>query len=181
MGVYRARDLVRVPGLLSLARVPLAVAFPFVLPHPVAAVSVLGAAAVSDVLDGWWARRTGQVTPTGSALDPVTDKLFVLTVAVSLVLGHLLAPLDVVLLSTREIAEMPLVAWLAANRHARSRRAAHPMANVPGKLATVMQFGTAAAAIFRMPQLEWLVRATAAAGLLAALGYWLREIRVMRA
>jgi CDP-diacylglycerol--glycerol-3-phosphate 3-phosphatidyltransferase/cardiolipin synthase len=180
MGVYRARDLVRVPGLLSLARLPLAVAFPFALGHPFAAVSVLAAAGLSDVLDGWYARRTGQVTPTGSALDPVTDKLFVITVAVSLVLGHYLAVLDVLLLSTREVAELPLVAWLAANRHARQRRAEHPSANAPGKLATALQFGTATAALFRMPRLEWLVYGTAAAGLLAALSYWVREIQVMR-
>ena len=47
-------------------------------------------AAVSDVLDGYIARRGGQVTPTGAALDPITDKLFVLTIAITLVVtGHL--------------------------------------------------------------------------------------------
>jgi CDP-diacylglycerol--glycerol-3-phosphate 3-phosphatidyltransferase/cardiolipin synthase len=70
MGLYRARDLVRVPGLLTLMRVPLAAAFPFVLGRPLVALGVLAAAGLSDVLDGWYARRFGQVTPTGTALDP---------------------------------------------------------------------------------------------------------------
>jgi CDP-diacylglycerol--glycerol-3-phosphate 3-phosphatidyltransferase/cardiolipin synthase len=177
MGVYRARDLVRVPGLLSLSRVPLAAAFPFVLGYPYAALAVLAAAGLSDVLDGWYARRFGQVTPTGTALDPVTDKLFVTTVAVSLVMGGYLSVLDVVLLSAREIGELPLVAWLAVNRTARSRRAGQPSANLPGKLATALQFGTATAALFRMPHLAWVIDGTAAVGVLAAVSYWVREVR----
>jgi cardiolipin synthase len=178
--LYRAGDLVRVPGLLSLSRVPLAVAFPFVLSRPAAALVVLAAAGLSDVLDGWYARRFQQVTPTGTALDPITDKLFVITVAASLVVRGYFSIGDVVLLSTREIAELPLVVWLAFSSHARSRRADHPSANVPGKLATALQFGTATAALFHMPHLSWLIDATAVVGTFAAASYWAREIRVMR-
>jgi CDP-diacylglycerol--glycerol-3-phosphate 3-phosphatidyltransferase/cardiolipin synthase len=177
MGMYRARDLVRAPGLLSLARLPLAVGFSLSLAHPFVAIAILIAAGISDVLDGWVARRSGQVTPTGTALDPVTDKIFVTTVAVSLVVGRFLEPLDVLLLSTREVGELPLVAWLAVDRAARQRRAEHPSANAFGKLATALQFGTAAAALCRVPHLEWLVGVTAVAGVAAAVNYWLREVR----
>jgi CDP-diacylglycerol--glycerol-3-phosphate 3-phosphatidyltransferase/cardiolipin synthase len=173
--VYRFSDLVRVPGLLSLSRVPLAAAFPFALGHPLLALVVLALAGLSDVLDGWYARRFGQVTATGTALDPVTDKLFVTTVAVTLVVGGYFSITDVVLLSTREIGEAPLVAWLAISHQARERRAERPTANLPGKLATALQFGTATAALFRMPHLEWLVDGTALVGLLAAVSYWIRE------
>ncbi len=180
MGVYRARDLFRVPGLLSLARVPLAVAFALVVDRPVIALAVLIAAGVSDVLDGWIARRTGQVTPTGAALDPVTDKVFVLTVAVTLVLRTNLSPLDVVLLSTREIGELPLVIWLAGSRRARRLRAESTSANAPGKLATALQFAAAATALFRGPHLGPMVAVTAGAGVVAALVYWVRAVRAMR-
>jgi phosphatidylglycerophosphate synthase len=177
MGVYRARDLVRVPGLLSLLRLPLAVAFPFAIERPGVAFALLCAAGFSDMADGWYARKFGQVTPTGVALDPTTDKLFVLTVAIALVRGGLLSAVDVLLLSTREIAELPLVLWIAASTRARSRRAAHPAANVPGKLATVFQFATATAALFRSTELQWMIAATALAGSFAATTYWLRELR----
>jgi cardiolipin synthase len=180
MGVYRARDLFRVPGLLSLSRCPLAAAFPFVVERPMAALAILGAAALSDMLDGWYARRFGLVTSTGAALDPLTDKLFVLTVAVTLVVGGHLSSVDVLLLSTREIAEVPLVLWIAVSRRARAVRAAHPAANVPGKLATVLQFATAAAALVRISHLQWMITVTAVAGALAAATYWLRALRDSR-
>jgi phosphatidylglycerophosphate synthase len=80
MGAYRARDLLRVPSLLSLARLPLAAAFVLLVDRPPVLVLVLVAAGVTDVLDGWYARRFDQVTATGAVVDPITDKLFVLTV-----------------------------------------------------------------------------------------------------
>jgi CDP-diacylglycerol--glycerol-3-phosphate 3-phosphatidyltransferase/cardiolipin synthase len=179
--MYRARDLVRAPGLLSLSRLLFAAAFPFAVGHPAAATAILVAAGLSDVLDGWVARRSGQVTATGTAIDPLTDKIFVTTVAVSLVLARFLSAVDVVWLSTRELGELPLVAWLAIDRGARRRRAEHPSANAFGKLATAAQFGTAAAALFRVAHVEWLVGLTAILGATAALNYWAREMRQRRA
>ena len=107
MGRYDLRDLVRIPGLLSLSRVPLAVVFSFVVGRPVLALGVLVGAGLTDVLDGWYARRFGQVTATGAALDPITDKLFVLTVAITLVVTGQLS-----------------VGIRASPEHARDRRAA---------------------------------------------------------
>ena len=177
MGVYRARDLVRIPGLLSLARLPLAAAFPLAVERPDAAVAVLAAAAASDALDGWYARSSGQVTPTGAALDPVTDKLFVLTVAVTLVRRAFLSPIDVLWLSTREVAELPLVLAIAASPRLRARCAALASANMPGKVATVLQFATATATLVRMPHIRWMIGATAIAGAFAAATYWVRAMR----
>jgi cardiolipin synthase len=177
MGRYHARDVVRVPGLLSLARVPLAAAFPFAVDRPAAALAVLAAAGLSDVLDGWYARRYGQVSATGSVLDPITDKVFVTTVAITLVVTGHLSLLEVVLLSTREIGELPLVIWLASSPEARRARAEQASANLPGKLATALQFVSVAAALFRFAHVAICVDATAAMGAFAALSYWLRALR----
>ena len=50
------------PTALTLCRLPLAVAFPFVRDRPVAAIAVLAAAGLTDVLDGALARdRKGVV------------------------------------------------------------------------------------------------------------------------
>ncbi len=179
MGVYRARDLLRVPGLLSLSRVPLAAAFPFALERPVAALAIIATAGLSDVLDGWYARRFDEVTPTGAAIDPLTDKIFVLVVAVSLVVSGRLSVLDVVMLSSREIMELPLVLWIGTSR-ARKLRAASASANLTGKLATVLQFAAATAALFRAPHLRWLIGAAASSGLFAGGAYWLRFARHTR-
>jgi cardiolipin synthase len=177
MGRYRGRDLVRVPGLLSLSRIPLAAAFPFVLHRPGFAFGILITAGLTDVMDGWYARRFGQVTATGSALDPTTDKLFVLTVATTLVVGGHLSVCDVLLLSTRELGELPLVLWLALSHAARRARVEHPAANVVGKTATALQFASVIGALFHASHEDFLVGAAAVAGVAAAFTYWRRALR----
>lgn len=177
MGRYRAGDLLLVPSLLSLARLPLALGFVLALNHPWVELGILITAGCTDVLDGWWARRHGQVTATGAVVDPITDKLFVLTVVLSLVATERLAAGSVALLATREIGEAPLVVWWAFSRKRRKARASQPEANVIGKLATVMQFATVSLALFQAIVTTSLVVATAVAGTLAAVSYWRRELR----
>jgi cardiolipin synthase len=173
---YRVRDLFVLPGLLSLSRVPLAAAFPFVLNRPAAAFAVLVIAGATDLLDGWVARRYGLVTATGAALDGITDKLFVLTIAITLVVSGLLPLEAVLLLSTRELGEAPLVAWFVLSPSARARRTEHPSANVPGKVATALQFVAVALAVARAPATGYFVGVAAIAGAVAAVSYWRRAL-----
>lgn len=180
MGVYRASDLVTVPGLLSLARVPLGLLFLIVADQPALAMLVIASAAISDVLDGWYARRFGMVTATGAAIDPLTDKFFVAAMVVALLLHQSLPWWAAPALAAREIGELPLVLWVLASRRARRVRVEHPQSNVPGKLATCMQFATVASAIVRAPWTEPLIGATAAVGALAAVIYWRRELERWR-
>src|SRR5688572_27146823 len=123
MSRFRSSDLWLWPSLISLCRIPLAVVFALFVDRPHVAFGVLALAAASDVLDGWYARRYQQVTVTGAVVDPITDKLFVATVAISLVVTNKLAIWGVVLLSVREIGELPLVVWLGLS--ARARRSRH--------------------------------------------------------
>jgi cardiolipin synthase len=180
MGEFRSRDLLLVPSLLSFTRIPLAVAFPFALTSRAASLAILVAAGFSDVLDGWYARRFGQATPTGAVVDPVTDKLFVLSVVVSLSLAHVLPVMSVVLLSTREIGELPLLFWFFASHKVRSARASKAAANLPGKLATGFQFLTVTAALLASPWTRELLFVTAGAGAVAAVVYWVRELAAVR-
>lgn len=50
----------------------------------VLATVIFAAAAVTDRIDGWYARRTGQVTDFGKLLDPIADKLLIGTALVLL-------------------------------------------------------------------------------------------------
>jgi len=123
---YQFKDLLLAPAWLSWLRLPLAACFVAFVDRPLMAVSVLVAAGLSDVLDGWVARRCGLVTATGSALDPIMDKLFVLTVAVTMVVRGHLSVAAVLLLSTREIGELPLVVCLACTQtYGKDRRGAN--------------------------------------------------------
>lgn len=178
-GRYQARDLVKVPSLLSLARIPLAIAFPFAPSAPVA-FGILLASGATDVVDGWWARRYGQVTATGAVVDPITDKIFVATVVITLLVRLKLAWLTLALLGTREIGELPLVAWVALSRSARRARAEQPAANVPGKLATALQFATVSAILLDAPYVAALTWTTAGMGAVAAIAYW-RKFLALRA
>ena len=79
------KDLVLVPNLLSGARVPLAVAFPLAAGNAPLALGILGFAGLTDVLDGWAARKLGQATPVGALVDGIADKVFAASVLGTLV------------------------------------------------------------------------------------------------
>jgi CDP-diacylglycerol--glycerol-3-phosphate 3-phosphatidyltransferase len=74
-----ANSLWGVPNLLSLSRLPLAAVLFACITWAVwpAALAVLLVAVLTDWLDGWWARRYGQQSALGRALDPLTDKVLV--------------------------------------------------------------------------------------------------------
>jgi len=171
------RDVLSIPGLLSLVRLPLAAAFPFVVRKPFAAVAILAAAGLSDLLDGWWARRFGRATLAGAVLDPIVDKLFVGAVAVSLLLADRLSLGEVLLLGVRDVVELPLLVWLLFDTSSLTDRSGHVRANVFGKVVTALQFATVVTALFLLP-LAWpLAVVSGASGLLAAATYWSRLFR----
>jgi CDP-diacylglycerol--glycerol-3-phosphate 3-phosphatidyltransferase/cardiolipin synthase len=174
--------MLELPNLVSAARVPLAVVFPFIATRPAAAAFVLLAAAVTDVLDGWLARRLGQATPTGALVDGVADKVFGLSVLVSIVAYGLIAAPLALLLATRELGELPLVLRVVASRSPRLS-SVDRRANVLGKVATALELATVLAIVLRAGPAEVLalVAVTAAIGAAAALSYWAREIRASRA
>ena len=66
-----------IPNMISLLRIvltPLFVRF-YLEGEQTAAMVLLGLAALSDMLDGFIARRFKMITPLGKVLDPVADKL----------------------------------------------------------------------------------------------------------
>jgi len=71
-------------------------------------VAVFLIAALTDVLDGWIARRRGQVTHLGMLLDPLADKLLVSAAFISLVEEHIAPAWMVVIIIGREFAVMGL-------------------------------------------------------------------------
>ena len=180
MAHYRLKDLLLLPNLLSGARLPLAVAFPLASGHASVALAVLGLAGLTDVLDGYMARRLGQATPLGALVDGISDKVFAASVLGTLVATGMLSPLGALMLATRELAELPLAIRVLASRRARlteiDRRA-----NKLGKVATVLEFATVVAVIVHVPWRAGLLAGTAAVGVAAGVAYWVREVRALRA
>jgi len=84
-------ELLQLPNLLSLSRVPLALAAGYFLwrddgVSTLIAAVILTVAGITDGLDGYLARRRGQITRLGIALDPIADKIFAIILVVCLIL-----------------------------------------------------------------------------------------------
>jgi len=86
----RSSPFFLLPNLLSmfrLAAAPVLAWAVLVSQTPVLASGIVIAAALTDLLDGPCARATGQVSEVGAVLDPIADKVFILT-ALSLLWGE---------------------------------------------------------------------------------------------
>ena len=88
----------------------------------IASASVFTVAAISDWLDGYLARKLGQMAPFGAFLDPVADKLIIATALVLLVEVHASAILAVpaIVIVGREIVVSALREWMAQYSQMRS-------------------------------------------------------------
>jgi CDP-diacylglycerol--glycerol-3-phosphate 3-phosphatidyltransferase len=115
------QDSLNLPNFLTLVRICLIPVFVvvFLAPTPdrslVAAV-IFTVAAVTDLLDGYIARRTGQVTKLGKLLDPIADKLLVLSALILLVNIDRVTALVALLIIARELAVTGIRAIAAGER-----------------------------------------------------------------
>ena len=76
----------------------------FGVPKEVVGAAIFGIAAFTDWLDGYLARRRGQVTTLGQMMDPLADKLLITAAFVSLVWMELAAAWMVWVIVCRELA-----------------------------------------------------------------------------
>ncbi len=80
-----------------------------------AAGMLFALAAITDWLDGYLARRLNQTTPFGAFLDPVADKLIVVSALIALITYHHNAWLTIpsLIIVGREIVISALREWMA--------------------------------------------------------------------
>lgn len=124
--------------LFRIAAIPVVVILfysPMEHARPIAAI-LFGVAAVTDILDGWVARRFGQMSKFGEFLDPVADKLMVAIVLVMLVQGDPLWFVDIIamIIIGREITISALREWMAT-----IGARANVKVSMAGKIKTVLQ------------------------------------------
>jgi CDP-diacylglycerol--glycerol-3-phosphate 3-phosphatidyltransferase len=104
-----AQDALNLPNLLTLGRIAAIPFFVWLLDNPSPrrcfwASIVFTAAAITDMLDGYLARKLGVVSLLGKFLDPLADKLIVMAALVWMVPMGRIATWVVVLLLAREIS-----------------------------------------------------------------------------
>ena len=128
---------VNIPNALTMLRI---VAVPVIVvalldetPNgDVIAAAVFAAAAITDGLDGYIARRRSQVTTFGKLMDPLADKLLVVAALIALVSLNRLAAWVAMVIIARELAVTGLRALAA-------ERGAVISASWLGKLKTALQ------------------------------------------
>jgi len=115
------QDSINLPNFLTMVRICLIPVFVLVFLAPTpdrswAAAVIFTVAAVTDLLDGYIARRTGQVTKLGKLLDPIADKLLVLSALILLVNIDRVSALAALLIIARELAVTGVRAIAAGER-----------------------------------------------------------------
>lgn len=160
----QARPLLQPPDALTALRLPLAVAF-LALDGTALRVVILAVAALTDFVDGAWARRIGG-SRVGAVLDPICDKAFMLA-AFAVVYGSgVLTPLELVGVLLRDIVALVafLVTWAL-------RRPTTLPARAGGKAVTVGQLLTLVAFLADSDLVRPLAWATAAISVYAIADY----------
>jgi len=104
----QAGILAHLPNALTLSRIFLIPVFVLVFLEPtpkrsLAAAAVFGLAALTDAVDGYLARRWGTVTRLGKLLDPIADKLLILTALFLLVDFDVVEAWVAIVLAGREL------------------------------------------------------------------------------
>jgi len=140
-----------VPNTLTLLRIFMIPVFVLVFYLPfkwnyLVACLIFSLAALTDLLDGYLARKLDQASTLGAFLDPVADKLMVVVALVLLVQKdpRILLVLPAVVIIGREITVSALREWMAA-LGARSKVAV----SVYGKIKTIAQMVALIFLIFR--------------------------------
>lgn len=148
--------MLNIPNLLTILRLGLIPVYSIVFfsdsPYNMQyALLVLGLAGLTDIVDGYLARRFQWVTELGSMLDPLADKLMMLAVLVSLVLDHRVSWWAAGFMVFRDVA-MILASVFFVSRGKRT---------VPamfwGKATTVLTYIALVALMFRWPFAQALI------------------------
>jgi cardiolipin synthase len=169
------------PNALSLSRLPLGGLFWLALAQgpgrPELPFGVLAAAAGTDVLDGWIARRRGtNLAGIGSWLDPICDKLFVGSVLAALYVERRVPLALLALVVGRELLQLPMALVYRTSATLRRWLRYDFRASLLGKGATVVQF-LAVSALILDAEAAWRLAIMAfMLGMLALADYIRRAI-----
>ena len=168
------------PSALSVLRIALAALFPFV-PGNQWRASIVLVAGLSDMADGFVARRLGVASAAGGQLDAMTDKVFVLCVLITFLSEGRMQPWQVALLLTRDVVVVVLATYVAVRRQW-SGFLQMP-ARLLGKLTTVAMFTLFLAAVLWPPEhlaVQILFAVTALLGVVASIDYLIQLLKARR-
>lgn len=139
------------PNLITLGRFFLIPLFLFIFFSPLEHANlysffILVLAGISDMLDGYLARKNGQITETGKLLDPLADKLMMIAIIFSFVIDDRITWLAAGLVFFRDIAMIVTSAFFHFKKNHQI-----PAANIFGKATTVAYYFAFLMIMFELP------------------------------
>ncbi|MFN2397572.1 MAG: CDP-alcohol phosphatidyltransferase family protein [Gemmatimonadaceae bacterium] len=173
----RRLEILTVPNLLTLSRFPLAAAF-LLSESASARLAVIGVASLTDVLDGWLARRFKRQSKWGALLDPVADKTFVLVVLSTFLVRGEISTRDYFIILSRDVAAAIgfLIAYFIPS--------VDPMqfkARLAGKIVTALQVAILVSLVAAPRLASWLIPVIGFASAVSIMDYALTLNRNRRA
>jgi len=165
-----------IPSALSLFRMAMAIVFPMVSSRWRATVIIV--AGLSDLGDGCLARRLGVAGPVGGHVDAITDKVFALSILITLTENGIFQPWQLVVLLSRDGLVIALSVFIAAKRRWIAFQQM-PARNL-GKITTAFMFGLFLVAALSPPHDPLLLIAftiSALCSVAAAVDYFIQFIR----
>jgi phosphatidylglycerophosphate synthase len=155
------------PNLLSLSRLFLAAAFA-VVPGREVRLGLILAAALTDFLDGWIARRSKTISKWGELIDPIADRAFVFTALSVLLLERVITTLEYFVVLSRDLATA--IAFVLARSVTWLRPVAF-RARAAGKVVTALQLITLILALTNPGLVSRIVPVLAVASVVAIVDY----------
>jgi len=179
-----------IPNLLTFLRIliiPLLVFVYYFPPNMIGmrlAALLFAIAAATDWLDGYLARKLNQTSKLGAFLDPIADKLIVVTVLVMIAdeFGKLSILIPALIIIGREIAVSGLREWMSELGYRGS-----VSVSMLGKIKTTAQMASLFLLLYRYPIFGlptfdigvWLLYLAAALTLWSMLVYFRRAVKVL--
>jgi len=161
------------PNVLTLTRfflIPLYLYVVFYYPGAaiglIAGMAIFAFAGLTDLLDGYIARKYNMVTTWGKLMDPLADKLMLMTVLISLTIKQLIPPFIVIVVIIKEMLIIVGAAFLYKSRKVVVQ------ANYFGKAASAAFFLAVIAVIFDLPYAAIILLAALLATLVALVQYF---------
>lgn len=130
---------------ITLSRIPFAILFFIFINDKWLAFSFFAIAGISDILDGYVARKTNKVTKYGGALDPLADKFFLVGAFVAYLIIGKIVWWEFLLLIVRDIYSVSEMIYIAITKDPRKHKA-----SVFGKLTTFLQNAMVVVLIFEI-------------------------------
>lgn len=142
-----------IPNILSVIRIALIPVFVwlFLTGSTTAAAVILALSGLTDLLDGYLARRNGWVSQVGKVLDPVADKLTQITVCVCLAIRMRQYWFVFAVLLLKELVMLVLGGYLL------TKNVKLDGAKWFGKVATVLFYVSMSAIVFWPSMPSWLI------------------------